>query len=598
MLHRVGTYASRFRSYTISPTANLLLSHTEPVCQVVNAVTITLLTVCSTPRSLRDHAAVAARVLATDVDSVGYQLDQLVGSGYLTAVADPLDTTARHEAISVLAVVSADRPTTLRESLSSYLGHCAEHRYAGCIAVADGSRRDGIATRMVVDEVARRHARAVAYWGDSTRAAIINSLRDAEIPDSVLSFALIPIHTTATTVGTVRNLVVLSTAGRTLITADDDTRCDLWAHAARESARLVFAGHKDPSQVDFFESRAEALESRPRCSDSLVSAHERLLGRSAFDLFADAGDQVAFDEPCLELLAAVSPSRPGARVRITVAGIAGDNGQTCVYRSMPIDGPFRRDLSRAPERFRLATTSREVRKIAASPTVGHLPGAMLYCAGIDNSDVVPPFLPMGRNEDGLFRRLLRVTAPDTLVGYIDIGVVHDSHRQSEYPAGLIESASTTRLSDLIAAVISRIVDSRSGVCSLEALGRALLEFTERDNKAFLSDLTAAMVDTRCAELREIEEWTRQHNCGSHWKGAVMRNRETFLSAVREPWGLLPVEMEAERWRGDEAFRLVQRFLADYGALLTWWPKMWAAARQLDVSGAALAGPLVPSQDNV
>ncbi len=178
----------------------------------------------------------------------------------------------------------------------------------------------------------------------------------------------------------------------------------------------------DPAGVRHYADRKRVLEALRPGGDFLTS-HEELLGRGvACCARAARGDVLALDDLGRDL--ALRLTAHPHRVLVTAAGLLGDSG---FRSSSPLDlrGESWQLATASGDAYETARASREVVRLVPRPTIGecgHLAG---HHFGLDNRELLPPFFPAGRREDGIFALTLRVTHPQALCGHLPVAVLHD-----------------------------------------------------------------------------------------------------------------------------------------------------------------------------
>ena len=81
-------------------------------------------------------------------------------------------------------------------------------------------------------------------------------------------------------------------------------------------------------------------------------------------------------------------------------------------------------LLRSEHLYARAKVSREVLRQISGYTISVVARFAGMNIGIDNRSLLPPFLPVGRNEDGTFAMNLHLCVDDALVGHIPVAVLH------------------------------------------------------------------------------------------------------------------------------------------------------------------------------
>jgi hypothetical protein len=419
---------------------------------------------------------------------------------------------------------------------------------------------------------------AVQYFGDRERQELISTIVgdavDRQLADSFLS---------AGTVGANRNFGLLATAGTPVLMSDDDMVWKPWrfAHAGTD---VVFAGHGDRRDCLFFESRAESLEGL-ECDPhaDLLAIHESLLGRLGSSLVIGAPD---FTETCAHLLYALD-EQSDVRVRVSMTGVAGDSGVYCPYGLLFCEGPTRAELLRGSDVLFLALRSREVRRATLRPVVTHDPHCMCGCAGLANDELLPPFLPIGCNEDGVFGALLAFADHDALFGHVPWGIVHDSPRPSIRAGGIL-SATRTRLSDLVIALIrhaSRTIPAAPPRCRLQRLAAVVAEMAQMRDGSFRELLVTLVLEGRRGQLIGLDKQANDSSCPDYWRAAIGSYRQALLDGLACPEFYCPIEFSSCGLQ--LGCRSTQTFLRGLGVFIAAWPDLWERAQgvRMGMTGA-------------
>jgi hypothetical protein len=480
--------------------------------------------------------------------------------------------------------VTADRPASLTRALQSFIHHCHLHAQWPRFLIVDGSRQRAsrTATRAAVATIARATGRDLQYVATEEADAFCASLRqdDASAP------ALVP-----GTAGQNRNLMLLMTAGERVLFVDDDMVYDTWEPHERR-AGLVVMGHDEIREVAFHPSRAAALAAVAPAPQDLLGSHAALLGRSLSDLLAASSEPPDLTRACEHLRSRLRSGRPQV-VRATFSGLVGDSGTYCPGRLLFSSGSFRARLWESEASFRTAMTSREVSRIAAANVVTHT----CHCAsggmGLSNLTVVPPFPPLGRNQDGVFGVLLAMSDPAALFAHVPVGIVHDSDRSSRYgisplakaaagqPVGdgaRWRSAAESRLSELVIALLLRQAPSlvaASPADRLREIGEALTAVGRLEHRAFVTLVTDVTRETRARELEYAETGAESPDCPTYWRSALEDYRRTLQAAMCRPEFFLPIEFQ-DRGSLESGYRPLRSFMRSLGCFVADWPAWWEA----------------------
>ena len=552
-------------------------------------------------RDLQAHADTAMRLgIAADGRDATAIVRRLARAGLLRELRLPRPAAReRGRAIPTVAIVTAGRPKLLARCLASLAANCELSSVTPGILIVDGSarERDRLENRRAaaIAESATRHA--VEYVGPSEARALRDRLAATGVPEATLRFGLTPGGT-----GANRNIATLLARGEPFLLIDDDILCAAW-RLTKPGSGLAVGGDGDLREHEFFSSRRDALEAGTPAAIAIVRAHEALLGARLSGLVARDEDDVDLTEASPELLSAIEHARD-YRVRATFAGLAGDSGTTCPHLMLFAAGGLRERLADA-RAFDTALTSREVLRIAARPVVTRLPNCMAGCMALSNDAVLPPFLPAGRNSDGLFGVMLHYADPLALFGHIPYGVAHDSVRSPRYETGVIPSATGLRLSELLVSLTRRVgftSFSPSPRERLERLAQALSEAANLPSRDFMLRVRKVTLEDRCRRLAELEvRMTKDESYSDRWRAAVARYLRAFRESAARPEFSVPIEF---RTRGsiDGKIDRTAEFVRGFADLIEWWPRLHEAAREMPLAdhtrgrvGAAVPARLVPAQ---
>lgn len=441
-------------------------------------------------RSMASHEHRIRRDFAGSVtEAVDYETWRAwAESGLLTSESAVRQEAMRYEAngadfpeerghISSIGIPTRHRMDSVLAALRSWGEHASRHGRSVRFVVADSSRPEEQARLAIALEALRNDIGGeVEYLDEAWRAALIRTLADETgcNPD-VLRFALCGSEACSTNYGANRNALLLATAGELSLQVDDDATPPLFkAPGARSGVAL--SSQADPNEYWFGACDWEQAEEA-----DFVEMHETLLGRSVVRLLEESGrDDMVVDDAQPQLLRRL----PNGRVGLTFVGHAGDAGTSSNVSRLFLEGASLGRLVRAgyPE----GMSAREVGRAVARPTIGN----GLFCLGmnmgVDNRELLPPFMPAGRNEDGVFSTTLDAVFPSLLRGFCGGYVI--GHRPAEerapFPAKI--GFEGFRTNDILAALIAEWGASQSDLLPrrLYDLGKYLAAYASLDQADF------------------------------------------------------------------------------------------------------------------
>ncbi|HVS39390.1 MAG TPA: hypothetical protein VMS17_27785 [Gemmataceae bacterium] len=177
----------------------------------------------------------------------------------------------------------------------------------------------------------------------------------------------------------------------------------------------------------------------------------------------------------------VSKARPGllaklergGRVLVAAAGIAGHSGMSSSLYFLSLEAASRTRLLRSEETYRRALPHHQVLRTATRPTLCDGAFCMALNVGLDNRRPLPPFLPVQRNQDGVFGALVRVCRGDGFFGFLPGAVPHIPPAPRPLsPDDLWRDAAALRAGQIVLGLIRSI----AAPTGQTAVGRALAEW--------------------------------------------------------------------------------------------------------------------------
>jgi hypothetical protein len=443
------------------------------------------------------------------------------------------------------------------------------------ILVIDASqdRRNEARARQVTASVGLETGRPITFFGRREKLALRRALR------TVCDEAVLDLAFRAGASGN-RNIILLLTRGENVLLVDDDMVCDVWRPRSLRRG-ISLCGHIEQRDIAFYTRRADVCNTLVSAGIDLLSAHEVVLGRTVKSLASSHLRPVTSRHACSHIREAARGTR-SSLVRMTFTGIAGDAGATYPDRLLFSTGTWKAVLERDINTFKWAFRFREVCKVPTRYTVMHYVSCMAACLGLANTSVVPPFLPVGRNEDGLFGAMLSSMDRRTVSCYLPYAAVHGSNREAKYTIGQFPSASETRTADLLISLINfwppKIRANDPGRRLLR-LGEWLQDLGSLSRRDFVSATSVATLRTREMELRLIDAALDDGSYPAYWQRGLHTYKELLLKNIEDPAFLLPLEFR-DAASEMPAYDDLRRFVRNAGRLISAWPSLWRAARTM------------------
>jgi len=394
-------------------------------------------------------------------------------------------------------------------------------------------------------------------------------------------------------VGGNRNAALLFFAGGPLLLEDDDQTAEYLLHPSSEAGLAIGAR---PEVLDYFAGDAciDAAPSPEEGSPTLLGLHGQALGSSLPELLADHGAGQP-DLTNLDPRFAAALLRRGARVRATVAGYAGDSGMGMPWGLILSEGELRSRLVESRKSWDAALTDRRVLWVAPRDTLADSPFFRSGSIGLDARDLLPPFLPVGHNHDGIFGLLLHRHWPPGSVLHLRAAVRHEPPERRFFDR---EEAGRyrVRISDIAAWAIED-GPRRDGLgdpgMALAETGLHMERIGRLKPEAFRERIMALWLPRAAELIDRIEGLLDTYDAEPSWWAKDARSLLESVEALGEegsPW--IPADILLMAAPDEKlAQELCQSVLRRYGLLLQSWKTIWELAAQLRGEGLSFDRPL-------
>ncbi len=487
-------------------------------------------------------------------------------------------------AIATVGIPTRNRSDCLARCVESHLDSRQRHGRTNDYVIVDDSDDPHVRARNrdLLRALQARYGAPIYYAGPEQKARYAAALvEQCGLPREAVEFGLLNPDGCATATGGSRNVLLLHAVGDVLLQVDDDT---LARSAPSPGARrgMAFSSRFDPTEFWFLQEN-EANVAEASGGADLLGVHEQLLGRSPGDCLSAAGadGDVDFDQ------AGAAFFRKRGTVLVTAAGVAGDSGMGSSVSFLALDGESRARLLRSERDYRHSLAAHQVVRAVTRPTICDAAYCMALNLGLDNRQLLPPFMPVHRNQDGVFAALVRACLGHGFFGFLPWVVLHKP--PTRRPSSLIPWRDAIRLrsGQVIQTVLRSIAfqpDPESPARNLRRLGIAVADL-------------ASLPQPEFDETVRLQVWAQMSRQASQLAAHLRQfggQPDYWANDVRQLLAALAEELPNERYAipsdlaDGEHFR---RLVLKLGQLLQAWPDLVEAARDLRARGLRPAEPV-------
>jgi amino acid adenylation domain-containing protein len=505
-------------------------------------------------------------------------------------------TAKRAGRIGKVAYVTCNRPALLRSRLTGYIENCRKWQRDAEFVIADDTSDPGLQSDCLqaLEEVSRRCGIQLFYAGRNERQRYAGELqKESGAPPEVVKFAIGGEGYGLPTIGANRNGLLLDTAGELLLTLDDDTDCRIGA-LPTEAKDLSFVSRHYAPELFPCANQKQAFDCVTFVDEDLLALHERVLGRSVPDLSSQYGEQnCRFIDPGAEFVPLLWQG--DARVAVTLNGYIGDCGWGSPVNYLLMEGNSLDRLIASEAGYRFACRSRNSVQMAPGLTISNKADyAMMAFAGLDNRELLPPFLPTGRGEDNLMAAILTRCFPGACVAHLPRGLVHAPlEPRSFWPGEIARSGSGIDAGFLFNSCIRSAPGDpkHDGAAALRRLGRYLLDLASLPARDFQQSILDS-VRTAASQLINRLSVVLESRGGApdFWARDLQRFIGLAQNSMLRPEYAIPLELQYGR-DSQTAVSATQRLIQQFGASLFHWPDIYQAAATLRQRGVRVARPI-------
>ena len=242
--------------------------------------------------------------------------------------------------------------------------------------------------------------------------------------------------------------------------------------------------------------------------------------------------------------------------------------------------------------YRSAVEHRGVLRVARENTICNPGFCMAGHIGLDNRDILPPFMPVQRGSDSIFGLVLQTCFRDSYSAHIPWAIHHSPDQpRRQYFEGLWKQLAGVQTAHVLEVMIRSFQTPTAGMDAQKALrrlGQYLGDLGTMPLEDFEEFLRIRCWEAGSWQISQMEKRIEDREYTPRW---FVKYLEKYIEVVREsqpkPDYIIPQDLQAICTDKDQARRLSQELVRKYGELLESWPDIVCAARELKDKGRSL-----------
>lgn len=393
---------------------HVMLSHTtEQKVVILEHYLTNVIDILKTFRTLDDHVKEVKRFmdLGNEADSdIRGVIKHLKDSGFLINGKDSLETAQAglgHRPLEkppVVVIRTKGRVAMLKRLIKSAEANeqqfNARYEY---LFIDDSTPEQAEANAININQSALN----AKHIDRATQQAILEKLQQ-QFPEATDSLGFLlgehPLHELSPTYGRTWNWGVLLSAGRAVVYLDDDCLLEAYAPPIETTENLSF-GRKTQS-VHFLDKDKQLSEQLQRIALDPIDHLAVVLGLTPKQLACDVQSFAYAENDVTEQLAS-------SHVMMSTQAIAGDTGSDSPFWLYHVEGKSAKAfVGQSESDYQKHKTERFMWLGGTQPLLGFGGNYSVVSRAMDNRQVLPPTLPIFRNEDALFANLVHYLYPN------------------------------------------------------------------------------------------------------------------------------------------------------------------------------------------
>ena len=544
-------------------------------------------------RHMEDYAEYHS-IDSSQMREIQHWAGRMIEAGLLIGLGDLVERCAAAGAgqgapvsIGNIVIPTAGNEERLRRVIGTFARNARDYGRSPEITVScNGAPGAGA----LIASLAQSETVKITLVTDADRAGYGAALaKRAGVDPAIVEFALGDPFGTGFACGANRNALLLRNAGRPYLSLDDDTACEITEAPGkgREQGLAVFSS-RDAFERWFYPTYAEAYEGRTAVACDYLGLHESLLGQSVNALVGREA-KLEFTGASDELIRRLQET--DGRIVATFTGHYGHPGIPTSYYYLTYRGnTLERLIGRGEKQYRAFMSSGGVCALVPRTAVADASLSPGMAFGVDARMLIPPFPPVMHAEDFVWGAAVWECCAAGFAGHLPVALRHDPGigrgiiappLAGQPPVAMWEFAHILRG---ILCSWAPPAGMSETAARMDSLGRHLCDLAGASAVDFDEYLRGFVLQHEGDKIGFMEQClAEESDAPDFWRRDVEEYIEQTRLALVEPDFVVPFDMRG-KWSAEEARRLMQRLVLEYGRLLRAWPALFEAAREESEGG--------------
>jgi len=489
----------------------------------------------------------------------------------------------------VVAIMTWERPEALERLLKSVVSNCDAGKFHCLYVIDDSRKRENIKqNQALVSEFAQNINTPLHYIGQSEQQSFIEKLANKlpEHKDAIRFLTDQNLWTEHLTYGLSRNWAIFLSCGRRLVVLDDDVICEVYEPPGQKPNITL---SDTPRENDFFANEGEWAHLRQPINPDPIDRHMQCLGLSLSEAVTVLGQQYLKPANLRHATSlVVSELQTDSPVLITQSGMVGCPGTNTNTWLPSMDEESLEKMLASEKKTAFALNTRKVWSSHSNPHFSPHSN-MSQITGLDNRQMLPPYLPIMRGEDLLFGHMTDFIFPTSVALDYPWAVPHLPIPEREWQDKDLEFKPLTPFPMFF---FSKILEYKSACQSVEpgdrllalsAWYRDLASTSPESLLALYRDDTLSNVSSKLKHMDELLVAAKSApvDWQNYLRNGIRQLNAGLDAASRED---MPVKGIPDSLEGNELLTFWKETWMGFAEALAVWPEIRQAAKEVIESG--------------
>lgn len=373
------------------------------------------------------------------------------------------------EQITTVCIPTCNRPESLKLALSGLTENLNKYGRSPRILIVDDSevQENSLMSRNIILSFSNSYGGKIEIIDRQDRVVMAMKLaKERGLDEEVVKFGLLGDKTSTTTIGSVQNTFLLKTRGEKIVMVDDDVLYKFFSTAKNNDPFLSF---ENPLEYIFLEENHKPTDFFNGTEIDFLSIHESIMGNNLEKILGKDTPEYMKDFKIID----------------TYMGSFGDSPMQSHIPLLTLPQVYEKYKNISLSEYQNIKKARRI--LIAPKALSVYQGFMCISMvmGIDNSNLTPLFIPIGRAQDLVFGITRYKAFPLKLSAHLPILIQHERPIKELMTPDHNYVREITKMNRVVSSLIDEIlIDATDPTDNLNIIGDRLISISSESDMFF------------------------------------------------------------------------------------------------------------------